>query len=153
MSLRQLTNEAWKLVEGEDKPFVANLRELALKNSDFRRVVYTGKLVQFTVMSIPPEGEVGAETHKNVEQVFSCVAGSGEANYGGTKSKFGEGDVLVVPPGTNHNIENTGDKPLKFYTSYSPPNHLPDVVHKTKADADADDADEKFGQKVAKEKA
>jgi hypothetical protein len=42
-----------------------------------------------------------------------------------------------------------GDGPLKFYTSYSPPNHLPDVVHATKADADADAADAKFGQKVA----
>lgn len=151
--LKELVVEARKLVEGKDKPFIANLREKALKNSDFRRVVYTGKLVQFTVMSIPPDGEVGAETHKNVEQVFFCVAGSGEANYGGTKSKFGEGDVLVVPPGTNHNIENTGDEPLKFFTSYSPPNHLPDVVHRTKADADADVEDEKFGQKVAKENA
>jgi mannose-6-phosphate isomerase-like protein (cupin superfamily) len=151
MKLRRLTQEARELVEGEDKPFISNLREQALKNTDFRRVVYTGKKVQFTVMSIPPEGEVGAETHKNVEQVFFCVAGAGEANYGGKKSEFSEGDVLVVPPGTNHNIENTGEKALKFYTSYSPPNHLPDTVHKTKADADADDADEAFGQKVAKE--
>lgn len=153
MSLRRLTAEARELVEGKDTPFISNLREQALKNTDFRRVVYTGKKMQFTLMSIPPEGEVGAETHKNVEQVFFCVAGSGEADYGGKKSKFSEGDVLVVPPGTRHNIENTGEKPLKFYTSYSPPNHLPNVVHKTKADADADDADEAFGQKVAKEQA
>lgn len=151
MSLKHFTEALRVLLEGKEKPFISNLRALALKNAAFRRVVYTGKQVQFTVMSIPPEGEVGEETHKNVEQVFFCVAGSGVAAYDGKESKFGEGDVLVVPPGTRHNIENTGDEPLKFYTSYSPPNHLPNVVHQTKADADADAEDEAFGQKVAKE--
>ena len=145
-ALREHLSEA---ALSKDKPFLSDLRATALKNTDFRRVVYTGKLVQFTVMSIPPDGEVGAETHKNVEQVFFCVKGSGTTIYDGKKKPFSEGDVLVVPPGTNHNIENTGDGPLKFYTSYSPPNHLPDVVHHTKADADDDDADEKFGQMVA----
>ena len=145
-ALRTRLGEA---IASKDKPFLSDLRATALKNTDFRRVIYTGKLVQFTVMSIPPDGEVGAETHKNVEQVFFCVKGSGTTIYDGKKKPFGEGDVLVVPPGTNHNIENTGEGLLKFYTSYSPPNHLPDVVHSTKADADDDDEDEKFGQKVA----
>ena len=153
MSLRDLIEKARMLVEPRPKPFVVNLRRLAVENTDFRRVVYTGKRIQFTVMDIPPKGEVGAETHETVEQVFFCVSGSGEASYNGTKVKFDKGDVLAVPPGTNHNIVNTGSESLKFYTSYSPPNHLPDTVHKTKADADADADDEKFGQKVAKERA
>lgn len=136
------------LAEGKEKPFIENLRDLALRNKNFRRVVYTGQQMQFTVMSIPVAGEVGEETHPRVEQVFFCVAGEGRASYDGVKQKFAEGDVLVVPPGTKHNIENTGKAPLKFYTSYSPPNHLPDTVHRTKADADADAEDEKFGQQV-----
>ena len=150
----QKLDEMRQLLEGappKDVPFLADLRAQTLKNTDFRRVVYTGKKVQFTLMSIPPNGEVGAETHEAVEQVFFCMQGSGTATYDGEEKSFSAGDVLVVPPGTNHNIENTGTGPLKFYTSYSPPNHLPNVVHTTKADADADDADEAFGQKVSKE--
>ena len=140
--------EMRKLVEATDKPFVANLRGRALKNTAFRRVVYTGAKIQFTVMSIPAGGEVGTETHAHGEQVFFSVSGTGEATYDGRSHKFGVGDVLVVPPGTKHNIENTAKDPLKFYTSYSPPNHLPNTVHRTKADADADVEDEKFGSKV-----
>jgi mannose-6-phosphate isomerase-like protein (cupin superfamily) len=132
-------------------PFLANLREAALKNTDFRRVIYTGSRIQFTLMAIPSGGEIGTETHENVEQVFFCVAGSGATICDGESRPCGPGDVLVVPPRTKHNIENTGTSPLKFYTSYSPPNHLPETVHPTKADADTDAADEKFGQKVASE--
>jgi len=45
---------------------------------------------------------------------------------------------VVVPAGTNHNIINTGSVPLKLYTLYSPPNHRDGVVHRTRADAEAD---------------
>lgn len=140
------------LEEQTKSPFLGNLRELAKKNTDFRRVVFTGEHLQFTVMAIPPGGDIGEETHEAVEQVFFCVSGQGKTVLNGKAKTFGEGDVLVVPPGTKHNLMNTGDEALKFYTSYSPPNHLPTVVHKTKADAQADVEDEKFGQKVAKEK-
>jgi mannose-6-phosphate isomerase-like protein (cupin superfamily) len=136
------------LEEKKQKFFLADLKEMSLKNENFRKVVYTGDRTQFTVMSIPPGGEVGKETHKHVEQIFFCVAGKGMTTLDGTDRPLVEGDVLVVPQNTEHNIENTGKVPLKFYTSYSPPNHLPNVVHPTKADADADVADEKFGAKV-----
>ncbi|HEX2951893.1 MAG TPA: cupin domain-containing protein, partial [Armatimonadota bacterium] len=40
--------------------------------------------------------------------------------------------------GTNHNIINTGNTPMKLYTLYAPPNHRDDVVHHTRAEAEAD---------------
>jgi hypothetical protein len=42
------------------------------------------------------------------------------------------------PAGTKHNIINTGSVPLKLYTLYAPPNHRDGVVHRTRADAEAD---------------
>jgi mannose-6-phosphate isomerase-like protein (cupin superfamily) len=139
-----------EISEAHDVPFLANLRNAALKNTDFRRVVYTGDKVQFTLMHLPPDGEIGAETHENVEQVFFCASGGGKTIFDGEERSFGDGDVLVIPPGTKHNIVNVGMAPLKFFTSYTPPNHLPNIVHHTKADADADADDEAFGRKVAK---
>lgn len=48
----------------------------------------------------------------------------------------GNGDAVVVPAGTRHNIINTSStKALRLYTIYSPPNHPDGTVHKTKADA------------------
>jgi hypothetical protein len=34
---------------------------------------------------------------------------------------------------------------LRIYTTYAPPNHIDGRIHATKADADADEADEAFG--------
>ena len=46
-------------------------------------------------------------------------------------------DAIIVPAGARHNIKNTGDKPLRLYTLYAPPEHRDGTVHVTKADADA----------------
>ena len=48
-----------------------------------------------------------------------------------------DGDAVVVPAGTYHNVINVSDEPLKLYTIYSPPNHPDGTVHKTKAEAEA----------------
>ena len=52
-----------------------------------------------------------------------------------------DGDTVVVPAGTYHNVINTSKTaPLKLYTLYSPPNHPAGTVHKTKAEAEAAEA-------------
>jgi len=117
-------------------------------NAHFRRVLFTGAKSQLVVMSIPSGGEIGKETHAHVEQTLFILSGAGKAILNGRESVVGAGDVVVVPPGTEHNVVNDGSEPLKIYTIYSPPNHIDGRVHATKADADADAADEEFGHGV-----
>lgn len=45
----------------------------------------------------------------------------------------------MIPAGKWHNVINTGNKPLKLYAIYAPPEHPRGTVHKTKADAQADE--------------
>jgi len=115
-------------------------------NTNFRRVLFTGPNSQLVVMSIPPGGEVGAETHKYTEQTLFFLSGTGEGEFNGKKFPVIPGDVVVVVPGTEHNFINTGTVDLKIYTVYAPPNHIDGRIHKTKADADADTADEAVGE-------
>ncbi|WP_235925494.1 cupin domain-containing protein [Brucella pseudintermedia] len=56
----------------------------------------------------------------------------------GVVSKIKSDMAMIVPAGARHNVKNTGDKPLKLYTIYSPPEHVDGVVHPTKSDADTD---------------
>lgn len=116
------------------------------ENENFRRVVFTGAKSQLVVMSIPPGGEVGEETHKYTEQTLFFLSGTGEGMLNDEKFPIGPGDAVVVVPGTKHNFKNTGTVDLKLYTVYAPPNHIDGRVHKTKADADADAADEAIGE-------
>lgn len=115
-------------------------------NTNFRRVLFTGQNSQLVVMSIPPGGEIGEETHNYTEQTLFFLSGTGEGVLNGRKIKITPGIVVVVTPGTKHNFWNTGTQDLKVYTVYSPPNHIDGRVHPTKADADADTADEAIGE-------
>jgi len=48
-----------------------------------------------------------------------------------------EDEVIIVPAGAEHYVKNSGEKDLKLYTIYTPPEHPDGTVHETKADADA----------------
>lgn len=126
--------------------FHTNIIKETQENENFRRVLFTGSNSQLVVMSIPPGGEIGEETHKYTEQTLFFLSGTGEGELNGKKFPIGPGDAVVVVPGTKHNFRNTGDQDLKVYTVYAPPNHIDGRVHATKADADADTADEAVGE-------
>lgn len=126
--------------------YYTNIVKDTQENENFRRVLFTGPQSQLVVMSIPPGGEVGEETHKYTEQTLFFLVGTGEGALNDKKFPIGPGDVVVVPAGTKHNFRNTGTGPLKIYTVYTPPNHIDGRVHRTKADADADTADEAVGE-------
>jgi mannose-6-phosphate isomerase-like protein (cupin superfamily) len=110
---------------------------LAQGNAAFRRVVATAEHCQVVLMSVPPGGEIGDETHDHVDQVLVFVAGFGEAILDGERTSVGPGRLVLVPAGTRHNFVNSGVGDLRLYTIYAPPEHAPGTVHQTKAEADA----------------
>jgi mannose-6-phosphate isomerase-like protein (cupin superfamily) len=123
--------------EDDMQGFVQDIENLAIQNSEFRRVLYTARNCQLVVMALKPNEEIGAEVHK-LDQFFRVEEGNGEAVLDGVRTTISAGFAVVVPAGTKHNIINTGAAPLKLYTLYAPPNHRDGVVHHTRADADAD---------------
>ena len=119
------------------KGFVQDIEGLATQNDDFRKVLYTARNCQLVLMALKPQEEIGAEVHR-LDQFFRVEEGMGEAVLDGVRTAIRAGFAVVVPAGTNHNIINTGSAPLKLYTLYAPPNHRDGVVHRTRADAEAD---------------
>ena len=120
-----------------------DIEQQTKSNSDFRRVLYTGKHLQLVLMALKPGEEIGAEVHPKNDQFFRVDSGSGVVTIDGKDSKISDGFAVVVPAGARHNIKNDGTEPLKLYTLYGPPDHKDKTVHKTKADAEAQhDADE-----------
>jgi mannose-6-phosphate isomerase-like protein (cupin superfamily) len=109
----------------------------ARSNDAFRRVLHTTGHVQLVVMTLQPGEDIGAEVHEHNDQVLSFIDGSVRADVAGATRQVGPGDVVVVPAGTEHNFTNVGAEPARLYTLYSPPDHSPDTVHETKADAEA----------------
>lgn len=129
--------------------FVGNIERMAIRNRNFRRVLYTVKHTQLVLMSLRSGEQIGTESHP-VDQFFRVESGSGEVMIAGKKHKVGDGDAIIIPAKTSHNITNTGGQDLKLYTLYAPPHHRDGVVHRTRADAEADE--ERFDGKTSLDK-
>jgi len=96
------------------------------------------------VMSIPEGEEIGNEVHENVDQFFRIEKGKAKFIFNEKEEHVvGDGDAVIVPSGTYHNVINAGAGDLKLYTVYSPPNHPEGTIHKTKADAEEAETAEK----------
>ena len=121
------------------KGYITNIEQAALENNNFRQVLHTAKYSQLVLMSLKPGEEIGEEVHQ-LDQFIRCESGEGKAVLDNVEHEIKDGFAVLVPSGAKHNIINTSeDRPMKLYTLYSPPNHRDGVVHKTKAQADADE--------------
>jgi mannose-6-phosphate isomerase-like protein (cupin superfamily) len=122
--------------------YVGPIEKLTLENTYFRQVLFTGKHSQLVLMCLGPEEDIGDEVHPNVDQFFRIEEGEAKFVFDEKRAHtVRDGDAVVVPAGTFHNVINTSKTaPLKLYTVYSPPNHPAGTVHKTKAEAEAAEA-------------
>jgi mannose-6-phosphate isomerase-like protein (cupin superfamily) len=134
----------------EEEPmtgWVGNIEEATLGNTNFRTVLFTGGAMQLTVMSLLPGEEIGVEMHDHLDQFLRVESGQATVTLGPSKDEVSETHqleddwVVIVPGGTWHNVINRGDAPLKLYSIYAPPEHPDATVHRTKADADAAEAE------------
>jgi len=118
------------------KPYYANIEKDTIENTDFRRVLYSGKL-QLVLMSLEPKEDIGEEVHDHVDQFFRFEAGEGKIVTESDEMTVKDGDVVVIPAGTVHNIINTSaTERLSMYTIYSPANHPHGTVAHTKKEAE-----------------
>ena len=117
------------------KGFSVELERETRSNSDFRRVLYTGKHSQLVLMCLKPGEEIGAEVHETIDQFFRFEQGEGLVVIDGNKYPVKDGSGAIVPSGARHNVINTGKTDLKLYTIYSPPEHIDKTVRSTKQDA------------------
>lgn len=131
------------------KGYVANIQTRSLENDNFREVLYTDKNSQLVLMSLLAGEEIGEEVH-DVDQFLRVEKGTGTAIVSDISHDLTDGSAIIVPAGTKHNIINTGADSMKLYTLYTPPHHKDGVVHKTKAEAEADT--EHFDGKTTEQK-
>jgi len=119
------------------KGYKENIEKLTTENDNFRKVLYTGAHCQLVLMSLLPNEEIGSEVHEDNDQFFRFEKGTGKVIINETEYEVADGDAVIVPSGSNHNVI-AGAQGLKLYTIYSPAHHKDGVVRKTKAEAESD---------------
>ena len=123
--------------------WVGDIEQLTLDNATFRTVLFTGEHLQLTVMHLAPGEDIGWEAHPHLDQFIRLEAGEAEVQLGSADGDPDERHAVsddwaaIIPAGVWHNVVNTGSADLKLYSLYTPPEHPPETVHRTKAEADA----------------
>lgn len=123
------------------EPYEVNINEASKQNSTFRTAIWTGNHLQVTLMSIDVGEDIGLEVHPHIDQFLRIEDGTGIVQMGDSKdnltfqARVSDDFAIMVPAGKWHNVTNTGNKPLKLYSIYAPPQHPFGTVHKTKAEA------------------
>ena len=126
------------------KGYCDDIERATLANEDFRRVLYTGKNLQLVLMTLMPGEDIGSEVHEDRDQFFRFEEGEGMVDIDGKANPVEDDFAVIVPAGARHNVRNTGDRPLRFYTLYGPPEHKDGIVQSTKAEAEARHHDDEW---------
>ena len=129
------------------RPQSFDLEQATIENRNYRTVVWTGRYLQATLMSIPVGSDIGLEAHPDTDQFLRLDAGRGRVQMGPSKDQLtfeqevSDGWCVLVPAGMWHNITNIGDEPMQIYAIYAPVHHKQGKIHNTAAD-DHDDQDD-----------
>lgn len=118
------------------KGYCDDIDKATVANEDFRRVLYTGKNLQLVLMTLPPGCDIGEEVHEDRDQFFRIEEGRGTIYIDGAPNRVEDDFAVIVPAGARHNVRNTSNAPLRFYTIYGPPEHKDKIVQHTKEEAD-----------------
>ncbi len=58
--------------------------------------------------------------HKTAEEIYHITAGNGRMVLGDKTFDIAVGDTMLIVPGTQHCVSNTGNDPLKILCACSP---------------------------------
>jgi len=71
--------------------------------------------------TVPPGGTTAAHHHGRSEELYLVTAGRGLLRIGDEQREVSAGDCAAIPPGTVHQLRNTGEEDLVVVCACSPP--------------------------------
>jgi len=120
------------------KGYMTDIEKDTLENVYYRKVLFTGEKMQLVVMSLKPGEDIPLEVHNGIDQFIRVEEGEALVKVAGEEFNLTDDDIIIIPAGNEHYVKNTSaGKDLKIYVIYATPEHPPETIHKTKAEADA----------------
>jgi mannose-6-phosphate isomerase-like protein (cupin superfamily) len=80
--------------------------------------------VRFDVWELPPGASEGNHTHGGdhaLEEIYYFLQGHGTMWIEGEEVAVAPGDAVLVPPGIDHGLSNTGAEPLRLVLLFGEP--------------------------------
>ena len=95
-----------------------------------------------TWLEIPAGAEQQLHSHEEAEQAYVVVRGGGTMSVAGDTQRVEEGDLILVPPATDHSVANDGDGEMACISVQSPPVSAAELYSDRMAEANGYDDDE-----------
>lgn len=107
------------------------------KNEAFRKILYTDEKIQVVSMYLKPNEKIGderdankPEAHPNATQIMRIEKGTvtltlynDDMEPRPREMDYNDEDMVIIPSGKYHHVENTSTKPAILNIIYSPPVH------------------------------
>jgi mannose-6-phosphate isomerase-like protein (cupin superfamily) len=74
-----------------------------------------------TWLTLPAGAKQTLRSHEQSEQAYVVVRGAGAMSVAGDTQQVSEGDLILVPPATEHALANDGEAELSCVSIQSPP--------------------------------
>jgi len=72
-------------------------------------------------LEVPAGASEELRSHEEAEQVYVVVSGSGTMSATGDTQRLAVGDLVLIPPATDHAVANDGADTLALVSVQSPP--------------------------------
>ncbi len=72
-------------------------------------------------LEVPAGASEELRSHEEAEQVYVVVGGAGTMSATGDTQRLEIGDLVLIPPATDHAVANEGIDPLALVSVQSPP--------------------------------
>jgi len=111
--------------------FEGDIKQYALENQFYRKVVFTGSYSQLVVMNIS-KGEETEVERKDADALVFVTKGKGKSVLEGRSRDVVKHDLIFVPTGKQHTLRNPAHRDLKVIVVYSPPVFAEGEIQKTR---------------------
>lgn len=111
--------------------FEGDIKQYALKNEFYRKVVFTGSHSQLVLMNIGIGEETETES-QHADTIVFIVKGKGKSVLDGRNRDIVKHDLVFVPTGMVHSLLNSGPRDLRAIVVYSPPVFAEGEIQKTR---------------------
>src|SRR6185437_5577921 len=114
-----------------------DIEQIARTNTNYLKVLRTGRHSQIVAMCLPPGEEFGQESHWHSDVTLFVVKGDlHELRKSGDTWRDCR-EVVFVPKENKCRFKNIGHRNLKLIAVHTPPEYLDGIHHRTKANAAA----------------
>jgi mannose-6-phosphate isomerase-like protein (cupin superfamily) len=112
-----------------------DIKKLTLENNFYSKVLHSGQFSQLVLMNLRSGEEIPEDCQEASDTMLFILKGRASSILNGRPREVTKHDVIFIPSGNLHRLQNVGKHELKLFAIYSPPVTQEHQIHRTPEEA------------------